>query len=216
LFYFSFGNLYFFSGAGGGGFGGAGEAGAGAGLAGFGGVPGGAGGPANGDLFSLLQGGTDGAPNGNPLHGGGGLELGAVGTLTLTPTATIYAAGETPLMSISDAGSGGGSGGGVILFGQHVTLQGHIDASGGAGGPSSGLPRGGVSQGGRGGGGRVLIEAYDTPTFDPSLISVAGGVFGSSGVISTATIPEPTSLVLAAIACAAGLACRGVRRGRAA
>jgi hypothetical protein len=193
------------SGSGGGGFGSAGGMGFAAPLP----PPGGAGGPANGDLLNAIQGGTAGAalPGQYSLGGGGGVEVGAVGTLALT--GSIDAEGQLPIPTSIFVGSGGGSGGGVLLFGQDVSILGTIDVAGGPGGPSYSVGHAIISAGGPGGGGRVLIAAYDeVPTFDPSLINTGYG----SLITMMVSVPEPSSLVMGGTAVIFGLV--GVLRRR--
>ncbi|MBV8234280.1 MAG: hypothetical protein JO075_01140, partial [Acidimicrobiia bacterium] len=121
------GPVYLYGGGGGGGFGGPG------GVGGFVGpfpsplppafAGGGAGGSTYGNLLFQLQGGSGGAggihPFGPSLGGGGAIELGAIGNISIR--GSILANGASPIPP-PPYGLGGGSGGGIFLHGEGVTL----------------------------------------------------------------------------------------------
>ena len=125
--------------------------------------------------------------------GGGGLEIGASGGITIA--GTIKANGYQGADSF---GAGGGSGGGVFVHAPTVNLSGVINAGGGAGGSGSGFTQGG----GGGGSGRVHVLTGPGGFFaDPGLVVITsggnggapnGGVGGSSGmVVGLLTRPGP-------------------------
>jgi hypothetical protein len=125
-----------FGGGGGGGFGGGGGSGGPASLPPF--FAAGGGGASYANLLLQLQGGGGGGPgflpttpfNGSPGGGGGGaIELGAIGNISIS--GSILADGGS-LLSLN-IGSGGGSGGGILLHGDGVTLSGLLSARGGDG-----------------------------------------------------------------------------------
>lgn len=209
---------------GGGGYGGAGGAGgpgnyAGEGPPPFGGTgyyPGGTGGSTYGLTTPGLIGGSSGASAGLPIFGfvgppgagGGAIELGASGSLNLVGQVGIQANGGNGSYT-----SGGGSGGEVAFLGQSVNLSGvTVSAQGGYGGPATTVP--GPSgwdfgYGGYGGGGLVQIESND--------INLGSSTFNLSGanngqIVEFAGVPEPSSLVMAGIAAAVGLATALARR----
>lgn len=120
-------------GAGGGGFGTAGARG-GDGISPA--DPGQNGGAAYGDLATLLEGGSGGG--GGWLNGGGGggggLEVGAVGNVTINRTGVLNARGGDGEVANLGA-SGGGSGGGIFVHSvATLTFGGLIDVRGGGGG----------------------------------------------------------------------------------
>ena len=129
---------------------------------------GGKGGDSYGNLAVLLQGGSGGGSYGSRAGlesgggGGGAIEIGAIGRITVG--GSILANGYSPVNV-----AGGGSGGGIFLHGDSVTLSGSslLSAQGGNGGSF------GASGGG---GGRVLIE-YGQGGFsgDVGNINVTGG-----------------------------------------
>ncbi|MBA3485549.1 MAG: hypothetical protein H0T51_27460, partial [Pirellulales bacterium] len=185
-------------GGGGGAYGGAG---------GDGSTPGpGPGGVAYGDLLAtgVIQGGSGGAagfytnfglnPGGG--DGGGGIELAALGDVTVGATGSILADGLEGEISGLVAGGGGGAGGGIFIHGEDVTVNGTLSADGGAGGNN-------VGGGGGGGGGRILVAelaAGSSPaptvvlapgatiTADGGLAGSGGGIGQSGVVISNHTI----------------------------
>jgi hypothetical protein len=211
----------FLSAAGGGGFGGAGGQGGsfvytgspGAPPAPWGySMPGQSGGASYGGITGPIQGGSAGgsyqglSPGG---AGGGAVELGAGQTLGLTGV-SIAANGGNGV----NLGTGGGSGGGISLTGDAVNVDASsfLSAAGGAGG--AGLSWGGegggmVGPGGDGGGGRIDIMGYQVNFLGSYDLSG-----GNPGVIEMASIPEPSSLVLAAMALLAGTVHAGSRRVR--
>ncbi len=195
------------SGGGGGGFGGPGGAGAG----GFPAPVGGAGGTPYGNLAQQLQGGSAGGSSFGVSGGGGGaIEIGAVGSLTMSGRISVN--GGTPYQYGATGGGGGGSGGGIFLHADSVLLTGSLSAAGGDGGSSGSVPGPGgfdILAGGGGGGGQVTIQS-GTGGFTESggaIIDVAGGAGGGdgylgdggdggSGLISINMVPEPSSLLL--------------------
>ncbi|MBV8554199.1 MAG: hypothetical protein JO116_01455 [Planctomycetaceae bacterium] len=187
-------NYRLFGGGGGGGFGGPGNAGMPVSVPG-GGVGGGSGGRAYADLLGQLQGGSGGGTGVNSPGGGGGgaIELGAVGNISVK--GSVLANGGSAIFSSFDVGgSGGGAGGGIFLHGEGVTLSGLLSAIGGGGGSSGGDGRYFPlvvlwGAGGSGGGGQVVI--------DPG----AGGFTNRGGAIDVGNgtikvVPEPAGLVL--------------------
>jgi len=121
---------------GGGGGGGYGTAGARGGDNPAGTEPGQNGGPAYGDLATLLEGGSGGG--GGDLNGGGGggggVELGAAGDITIPRFAVVNARGGDGEVANYGA-TGGGSGGGVFIHTPAtLTFGGLIDVRGGGGG----------------------------------------------------------------------------------
>jgi hypothetical protein len=193
------------SGGGGGGFGGHG--GAGADLLT---LPGGLGGAPYGNLAQQLQGGSGGgASSGGSGGGGGAIEIGAVGSLTIS--GGISANGGSPFHVVSaTGGGGGGSGGGIFLHADSVLLTGTVSAVGGDGEPADRIPGPGgyfIEAGGGGGGGEVAILSGmgDFTESSGAVIDVAGGAGfegsspgspGGAGFINI--VPEPASLVLMA------------------
>jgi Ca2+-binding RTX toxin-like protein len=171
------------------------EGGSGAGHGGAGGhgsqpfpAPGGI---AYGDLLTTgkIQGGSGGAAgnafiagiNGGGGDGGGGIELSALGDVTIGALGSILADGiDGELGAGNLAGGGGGAGGGIFIHGQDVTVNGTLSADGGAGGNV-------VGGGGGGGGGRILVaELAAGSTAAPTIalavgatITADGGMFGS-------------------------------------
>jgi len=153
---------------------------------------GGAGGSPYGNLAVSLRGGSAGGTFGSQYgqtlggSGGGAIELGAIGGITIGG-------------SILANGIGGGSGGGIFLHGDSVALlsSGALSVEGGSG------------LGGGGGGGRVLILVGEGGfSGDVGSINVSGGAAGpgaglgplgdagAPGVITITAVPEPASLVL--------------------
>lgn len=173
---------------------------------------GGKGGDSYGNLAVLLQGGSGGGSTGGriPFTGGGGggaIEIGAIGGITVGGSILANGSvGNGPNPSFVDTGrSSGGSGGGIFLHGNLVTLSssGILSAQGGGGG----------SFGGSGGGGGWVLIEYGEGGFsgDVGNINVTGGAdnplpspfptepyngSGAPGVITITVVPEPTSLVL--------------------
>ncbi len=212
-------------GGGGGGFGGAGGAG-GPGyysqytiVGGYPGfiqipLPGGSGGVPYASGKSPLQGGSAGGTGdmgaSDTGAGGGAIELGATGSLHLTSTYIAVEGGTLFNPKQAGGGAGGGSGGSISLLGTNLFLVGDaLDASGGQGenglqfgGPGSGM------QGSGGGGGGGLIDLTGTlvgPSYYANLQGGAGFTSGADGILFL-SVPEPSSIVLGAIAAASGLA----------
>lgn len=217
-------------GAGGGGFGGAGGAGGGYSIPG-GGAAGGAGGGPYGDLLQALQGGSGGGGAGGA--GGGAVELGALGTITVSSTITVDGGKATGLGP--SVGGGGGGGGGILLHADAVRLLGLLSAGGGAGlTPVTGnpsLPRA-IGGSGGGGGGRVLIELGPGGFVNSGSVFVGGGPgspanvngpfsaspgsFGASGSFEVITVPEPSGWLLLGVGLLGLSLHRGWPRGQAA
>lgn len=145
--------------------------------AGFGGVGGGVsigsgssatyipGGASYGNLFSVLQGGSGGGlfSNGTGGGGGGAIEIGAIGSVSVT---SVSASGQSGANGFS-TGSGGGAGGGIILSGSSISYT-SLSANGGN---SSANPGTG------GGGGRVALAGIADYTLGTSIanVSLTGG-----------------------------------------
>ncbi len=204
------------AGGGGGGYGGTG--GAGAGLGGFGG-------PSYGDASMRNSfgsgGGAGGADNlGNQAEGGfggGGLQIGAVDTISIAGTIRVDGS-PGQLGQPGGGGAGGGAGGSIILYGDAVSISGTLSANGGAGGEAGagGLPAGG------GGGGRIFIRYNEDNFQNTGRITANGGAagtggdgvnFAAAGMNGVITIvPEPASIALLA---AGGLALAGCSLARA-
>jgi len=185
-----------------------------------------------GDLTVSLQGGSAGGSGAGA--GGGAIEIGAVGALTMNG-GSILANGASEQIIL-----GGGSGGGIFLHGESVSVSGLLSANGGNGG--SGVVNGGPSGGeggggGGGGGGRILIEYGSSISFAGADITGFGGIGGDSlfgpngpgvsggangiltygpydGPFTTTVLPEPPSLVLGAIAVAIAMGFRWAARSR--
>ena len=132
---------------------------------------------------------------------------------------------------------GGGSGGGIFLHGESVSVSGLLSANGGNGGSGvvNGGPYGGAGGGGGGGGGgRILIEYGSSVSFAGADITGFGGnggqgaagsgiASGGNGILTygpyggsftTTVLPEPPSLVLGAIAVAIAMGFRWAARSR--
>jgi Ca2+-binding RTX toxin-like protein len=136
------------------------------------------GGVAYGDLVAsgVIQGGSGGAAGfftGGGLNpgggdGGGGIELAALGDVTVGATGNILADGLEGEISGLVAGGGGGAGGGIFIHGEDVTVNGTLSADGGAGGNN-------VGGGGGGGGGRILVAELAAGSTAAPTIALAGG-----------------------------------------
>lgn len=155
----------FTQGGGGGGFGGNGGQGSsgGAGLL-------------YGDLGVSVQGGSGGAQSYSSAdqayggNGGGGLELGAKSSVDILATGQLIANGSAGQVS-GDYGGGGGAGGGLLVHGFDLTIQGSLQASGGNGGVA-----GNGFDGGGGGGGRILLATAALGTLvQTGSLAVDGG-----------------------------------------
>ena len=158
-----------------------GEGGGGGGHGGAGGhgslpFPG-PGGVAYGDLLATgsIQGGSGGAagefvttvnPGGG--DGGGGIELAAVGDITIGALGSILADGCNGEINGLVAGGGGGAGGGILIHGEDVTVNGTLSADGGFGGNNFG-------GGGGGGGGRILVAELAAGSSAAPTIALALG-----------------------------------------
>jgi hypothetical protein len=225
---------YIFEGGSGGGFGGAGGA---SGAYFFINpflppIPSLAGGYSYGDLTASLQGGSAGGAGAGA--GGGAVEIGAVGALIMNGGRILANGASEPVIL------GGGSGGGIFLHGESVSLSGSLSANGGNGGSgvTNGGPGGGRGGGGGGGGGgRILIEYGSGISFAGADIQASGGVGGGGpyghpgpgvsggsfgtltygpygGPFTTVVVPEPPSFVLGAIAAAIAMGFRWAARSR--
>ena len=182
-----------------------------------------------GDLTASLQGGSAGGTGAGA--GGGAIEIGAVGALTMNG-GSILAKGASEQIIL-----GGGSGGGIFLHGETVSLNGSLSVNGGNGGSGvrNGGPYGGMGGGGGGGGGgRILIEYGSSISFAGADITGFGGEAGQydaepggsggadgiltygpyDGPFTTTVLPEPPSLVLGAIAVAIAMGFRWAARSR--
>ena len=149
----------------------------------------------NSDLSLQLLGGSGGgtgsadsaAEPGIGGSGGGALQIGALGYLSVSGTISANGApgsGATaralnPYTTRGGGGGGGGSGGGILIHAGKVMINRFVvvSAQGGDGGVGFGLGGGG----GGGGGGRIHI-AYHNSGVTNGAISVAGGG-GASGTI---------------------------------
>ncbi len=169
--------------------------------AGFGGE-GGDGGPSTvlggisyGDLATIgIQGGSGGGAGatgfGNRLgqggDGGGGIELGALGDVSITGTVTADA-GELVFFGGTTRRAGGGAGGGILIHGDDVTL--------GTGSLLSADGTESTLSGGAGAGGRVLLAHAGTLTQAGEVTADAsdGGALEAAGVVETLEIIPETS-----------------------
>jgi hypothetical protein len=124
--------------------------------------------------------------------------VGAIGSLTING-GSIVAEGGFVL-----GGYGGGSGGGILLHAPSVSLAGAdaLDVSGGS------------ANGAAGGGGRTLILTNTCTTSGTGIFNLAGGPAmqdGGGGVLTVGSLPEPSSIILLAIALPVLAIC--IRRG---
>jgi hypothetical protein len=178
-------------------------------------VPGGSGGPAYGDITKQLVGGSAGGPaylglflSGPGGGGGGAIEIGSVGSLTVT--GTILANGGFSAQFPPPTGVGAGSGGAILLHGNSIELGGTLSALGGLSGPSGGgTAAGGTAAGGAGGGGRIAV-LYNSSYSQDGIVNIGNGSF-----IVAATVPEPGPLAqwLSTVVSVAGLTAYLWRRG---
>ena len=140
-------------------------------------VAGGAGGGTYGDLSQRLQQGSQGYPEsfvgGFPGFGGGAIELGAVGTITIS--GSISAAGGMG----ATGGGGGGSGGAIYVHAPVIDLVNSDPFSVGGGGGGRGGLFGRVNEGAGGDGGLGLVLVQTVP--EPSSL-VLSGIAGLMGV----------------------------------
>ena len=171
---------------------------------------GGPGGGTYGGVSSPFQGGSAGgfgsASAANAGAGGGAIELGQ-GNLQLLG-ATIIANGGN-----GGATGGGGSGGNISILGSSVSLLGTqlftMGGNGGAGASWGGQAPGSDGAGGGGGGGIIDIAGPLVATYSQYYVNGGTGYAnGEDGSIFQSSVPEPSSFVLAAIACMAGLSYR--------
>jgi hypothetical protein len=139
---------------------------------------GGAGDLAGGTIYGTaalddLRGGSGagGTHNKGGGAGGGAIEMVAAANLVFTSTSSVSVKGGAGAASGAQLTSGGGSGGAILLWGNQVSLQGTLNASGGNGGNASGAQ----SNGGGGGGGRIAIYHESGINTDGSSIIVSGG-----------------------------------------
>ncbi len=172
-------------------------------------LPGGRGGAAFGDINQKLAGGGSGKSSAGPSESGGGaVEIGATGQLTVS--GSILANGENGYFY----GAGGGSGGAIFLHGSTVNISGNLAANGGIGSSaSSGLTW--AASGGNGGGGRVAID-YSTPYqfyVDGGTLAIGNGVFTlNEQPAAFSSVPEPSPLILAAVVSMLGFAGARLRK----
>jgi len=145
------------------------------------------GGVAYGDLLTTgnIQGGSGGAagefltsvnPGGG--DGGGGIELSALGDVTIGASGSVLADGIGGEVTGGVAGGGGGAGGGIFIHGEDVTVNGTLSADGGAGGNNA-------AGGGGGAGGRILVAelaAGSTPA--PTINLAMGATITADGGLS--------------------------------
>jgi hypothetical protein len=172
---------------------------------------GGAGGPAYGDITKKLEGGSAGGTAFKDVQGtwgpggggGGAVEIGALGTLTVS--GTIKANGGYSAAVPPPSGVGAGSGGAILLHGNSVVLGGTLSALGGLSGGSPNPDLYGV--GGAGGGGRIAVLYYSSYNQD-------GVINIGNGSLIVAAVPEPSPLWLSAVVSVAGLTGYLWSRGR--
>ncbi len=123
------------------------------------------------------------APRTVPGVGGGIIELYAA---TITINGSVISNGTGGSTSIVLQGSGGGSGGGILLRAISIDVAGTISADGGAGGPGNVVTTGPSTTchgfgGGGGGGGRIKLIGL--------IINVSGSVHANGGAAGTAVSP---------------------------
>lgn len=153
-----------------------------------GGDPGGMGGVGYLNVLNSIQGGSGGSAslfdNGNFIPyggaGGGGVEIGALGTITVTSSGSILADGSVGYLGGSGAGGGGGGGGGILVHATNIAQNGKLSANGGDGGKPG--TRGG---GGGGGGGQIVLAYSDSGTF-----TSLGTATANAGASNANTDPE--------------------------
>jgi hypothetical protein len=181
----------------------------------------GGGGSSFGSLLTAVRGGGDGGVGGHVLSpiyygaggggGGGGLELGAIGAITIAGQGVIASGGNGGRGEGSSSqpagGGGGGAGGGLLVHADSVALLSTLDVRGGAGGRS--LYASNLAAGGGGAGGRVYINYVSGLTGDLANVMLDGGASAGDGVAGSVgqlvVVPEPSTLILGAcgITCAA-------------
>ena len=173
-----------------------------------------AGGAAYGNLATYLVGGSY---NQSGAGAGGGIEIGAVGALNVLAGGSITANGTNdPIFG------GGGSGGGIFLHANAVSVAtgASLSAKGGNGGlpgPIGGPGGGSGGGGGGGGGGQILVQYTDVfnSLIALNALNVGGGIGlgrttytggindggnGTTSLVQTFAVPEPSSIVLVATA----------------
>jgi hypothetical protein len=136
------------------------------------------GGVAYGDIVAAIQGGSGGAAarldfgfSAEGGGGGGGIELGAIGAISL-PGTVLANGGDGNAEPSLGGGGGAGAGGGILVHGGSVafTTSTLLQARGGSSAPI-GV---GHTYGGGGGGGRIAVPSDATGLLDATL-DVAGG-----------------------------------------
>jgi hypothetical protein len=167
---------------------------------GFGGVGGGAHssyGATYGNLATQLVGGSGGGWDADSIlnggAGGGAIEVGATGSITINGGSILAAGGNGDV-------AGGGSGGGIFLHAESVIFRG-IDALAVNGG------NGGASAFG-GGGGRILVETDSYTSSGADVFNLAPGsqpidaILPGAGVLTLdiQSVPEQSSIVVLATA----------------
>lgn len=175
----SVGNPVGANGGTGGAFGGAG------GRAVFAGFGAGVAGDPYANLAAGIQGGSGGGTAGGGFFGGsgflaggggggGGIELGALGAISILSSGSVLANGgdgEIGIVISGVGGGGGGAGGGILLHGADVNQFGLLSAQGGKGGQA---PR----TGGGGGGGAIYVAYSGSLDETGGVYNVAGGAAG--------------------------------------
>lgn len=177
-----------------------------AGLADFGDGGGGHGGPgapginANGsqggrggasynpDLSARLLGGSPGAA-GQSGGGGGAIQLGSLGTVSITGSVNVNGGAGTVyydrnFSNFSRAG-GGGSGGAILIHGLEVNISGSLEARGGAGASGPG-------RGGGGSGGRIFIGWKTTARLQGTIAVDGAGGAGSGSFVADRDVSIPS------------------------
>ena len=136
---------------------------------------------AYGDLLTELTGGSGGGVANMPGFGGGGgaVELGAAGQLSILSTAVVVAnGGNANPANTGNSCVGGGGGGGIVVHGTSGAVEGVLRARGGNGDNTT--------QERAGGGGRIAVIGLTTTlaTLDVTRGTyTVGGYKGSDGVV---------------------------------
>ncbi len=170
-------------------------------------------------LLDQLRGGSAGGNGGNststvpgssgaPGQGGGAIEMGAVGSISVSGMISANGSAPIAVTNPTSAGGGGGSGGGILIHGNTVNLSGTLSAVGGQGG--NGLTRSYSTTGGAGGGGLIQIVQSGTPGGYVN----TGNILVSNGRFDVLSVPEPSSVVMLGIAAISGIAVIRCRRHR--